>query len=51
MFVGCFFAAILSQGQVFAAMLGHFNALPWVQPVEVEAWLRLEDGGWDINGL
>lgn len=40
----CFFAAILSQGQVFASMLGHFNALPWVQPVEVEAWLRLEDG-------
>lgn len=31
------------QGQVFASMLGHFNALPWVQPVEVEVW----QGGFD----
>ena len=28
--------SLLPSGQVFASMLGHFNALPWAQPVEVE---------------
>ncbi|CAE7874790.1 unnamed protein product, partial [Symbiodinium microadriaticum] len=35
------------QGQLFAAMFGHFNRLPWVQgaaaPVEVDVW----QGGFD----